>query len=239
MQDGLSEAKPINFSARGVIDGFRAQKHALNPSYELRTRCEVATPSAAGIILIWQRHREGATQSGRRLRGLQIACGLLAPLGHDIEADLLPFHEGAHAGALDRADVHEHVLAAVARLDESKAFLSIEELHGTCGHHGLLTLQLVYASDHASIAWSVIQFWGSWLGTVKRERREADRKLVADRYLCDRGRNVNPAQPVALGNRRSRRSVEWRAIECLPSRSLRPCAHWTRACRSLTLPTPK
>src|SRR5262249_50957711 len=70
-------------------------------------------------------------QSGRRLRGLQIACGLLAPLGHDVVADLLAFHEGAHAGALDRADVHEHVPAAVARLDESKAFLSIEELHGT------------------------------------------------------------------------------------------------------------
>jgi hypothetical protein len=47
-------------------------------------------------------------------------------------------------------------------------------------------------SDHASIAWPVIQFWGSWLGTVKRERREADRKLVAGCYLCDRDRNVNP-----------------------------------------------
>src|SRR5262245_13087593 len=49
-----------------------------------------------------------------------------------------------------------------------------------------------FVSDHASIAWPVIQFWGSWLGTVKRERREADRKLVAGCYLCDRGRNVNP-----------------------------------------------
>src|SRR5215471_9870704 len=70
-------------------------------------------------------------------------------------------------------------------------------------------------SDHASIAWPFIQFWGSWLGTVKRKRREADRKLVAGCYLCDRGRNVkpdagiNPAQAVALGNRRSRRGVEW------------------------------
>src|SRR5262245_62533117 len=143
-------------------------------------------------------------QSGRRLRGLQIACGLLAPLGHDVVADLLAFHEGAHAGAFDRADVYEHVLAAVARLDESKAFLSIEELHGTCGHHGLLALQCVYVSDHASIAWPVIQFWGSWLGTVKRERREADRKLVARCYLCDRGRNVKP-QPASI----RRRLLHW------------------------------
>src|SRR5262249_32456419 len=47
-------------------------------------------------------------------------------------------------------------------------------------------------SGGASIAWPVIQFWGSWLGTVKRERREADRKLVAGCYLCDRGCNVKP-----------------------------------------------
>src|SRR5215470_11094435 len=53
-------------------------------------------------------------------------------------SNLLAFHEGAHAGALDRADVHEHIPAAVARLDESKALLGVEELHGTCGHHGLL-----------------------------------------------------------------------------------------------------
>src|SRR5215467_11672967 len=149
------------------------------------------------------------------LRGLQIARRLLAPLGHDVVADLLAFHKAAHAGALHRTDVHEHVFAAVARLDESKAFLSIEELHGTCGHHGLLALQCVCVSDHASIAWPVIQFWGSWLGTVKRERREADRKLVAGCYLCHRGRNVNPdaginpAPTVASGNRRSRRGVEW------------------------------
>src|SRR5437764_8681056 len=153
------------------------------------------------------------SEEASRLCGLQIARRLLAALGHDLVADLLAFHESAHAGALDRADVHEHVLAAVARLDEAKAFLRIEELHGTCGHHGLLALRL-RNSDHASVAWSVIQFLGSWLGTVERERREADRKLVADRYLCERGRDVNPhgeinpAQAGATGNRRCRRGVE-------------------------------
>jgi hypothetical protein len=33
--------------------------------------------------------------------------------------------------------------------------------------------------------------WGSWLGTVKRKRREADRKLVAGWYLSDQRRKVN------------------------------------------------
>src|SRR4051794_25305432 len=72
--------------------------------------------------------------------GLQITCSGLAALGHHVVADLLALHQCAQAGALDRADVHEHVLAAVARLDESKAFLSVEELHSTRGHHGLLGL---------------------------------------------------------------------------------------------------
>src|SRR5262249_25052720 len=98
-------------------------------------------------------HFSGAgDQSRRRLRSLQIGRRLLAPLGHDVVADLLAFHEGAHAGALDRADVHEHVLAAVARLDESKAFLSIEELHGTYGHHGLLALRLCIRSREHRVA---------------------------------------------------------------------------------------
>src|SRR5262249_54165299 len=42
-----------------------------------------------------------------------------------------------------------------------------------------------------------------------------------------------------FGNRRSRRELNGIAIEGLPSRSLQPCAHWTRGCRSLTRPTPK
>src|SRR6266481_8773399 len=119
----------------------------------------------------------GSRRIQASLRGLQIGRRLLAPLGHDVVTDLLAFHKAAHAGALDRADVHEHVLAAVARRDESNAFLSIEELHGTCGHHGLLTSRCV--SDHASVACPVIQFWGSWLRPVKSEHRKVDRKLVA------------------------------------------------------------
>src|SRR5262245_14666992 len=120
------------FSAdRGYLDGARAETLGVKDA----ERC----------------HFGGSGPNGRRLRGLQIACGLLAPLGHDVIADFLTFHEAAHTGALDRADVHEHVLAAVARLDESKAFLSIEELHGTCGHPGLLHCnEYVYPITRAS-----------------------------------------------------------------------------------------
>src|SRR5262245_44590279 len=172
---------------RATIPRTTARNSAPDPGYPEGARAEKRSASRKPSVVT----SVDRDESRRRLRGLQIARRLLAPPGHDVLADLLAFHEAPHAAALHRADVHEHVLAAVARLDESKAFLGIEELHGTCGHHGLLALHCVL-SDHASIAWPVIQFWGSWLGTVKRKRREADRKLVARCYLCDRGRNVNP-----------------------------------------------
>ena len=45
---------------------------------------------------------------GRRLAGLTI--------GNDLEFDLLSFVEVLHAGAFDRADMHEDVLAAIGLL---------------------------------------------------------------------------------------------------------------------------
>src|SRR5262245_59388996 len=113
-----------------------------------RTRpCKV--PGALPLSARGRTKTPGVADAGRshvngfgadRLRRAQVARGLLAAFGHDVVADRLAFHERAHAGALDRADMHEHVLAAVGRLNESKTFLGIEELHGTCGHHGLLAL---------------------------------------------------------------------------------------------------
>src|SRR5262245_43613268 len=91
-----------------------------------------------------RRHRRRAPldYEGLRKRSgrLEVAGGLLAALGHHVLADLLAFDHGAQTGALDGTDVDEHVLAAVGRLDESETLLGIEELYGTCGHHGLLAL---------------------------------------------------------------------------------------------------
>src|SRR5262245_31278244 len=76
----------VRMSAFGVKrtcrEGARAEKRSAS-----------RTPSVVTL--------SGSGPNGRRLRGLQIACGLLAPLGHDVVVDLLAFHEGAHAGALD------------------------------------------------------------------------------------------------------------------------------------------
>ena len=42
-----------------------------------------------------------------------------------VEGNLLAFDEAAHAGALKSGGMDEHVLAAVVRLDEAEALLSL------------------------------------------------------------------------------------------------------------------
>src|SRR5262245_20238858 len=67
---------------------------------------------------------------------LQVRGGILAAaaVGLDVEADLLAFDEAAHAGALERGRMNEDVLAAVVRLNETKALLAVIKLHGTRSH---------------------------------------------------------------------------------------------------------
>ena len=60
---------------------------------------------------------------GRRLAGLAI--------GDHVEFNLLAFIEAAHPRTLDRADMNEHVRAAVIRLDETETLLAVEPLHGS------------------------------------------------------------------------------------------------------------
>ena len=64
-----------------------------------------------------------------RLRDVSYADvdALLAAL--KLKAQLLAFVQRTHAGALDRRDVHEHILAAVIRLDEAEALLGVEPLN--------------------------------------------------------------------------------------------------------------
>src|SRR6266480_4386595 len=55
----------------------------------------------------------------------------------DVELDLLPFLQAAVAAAGDRADMHEHVRAALDR-DETVALVAFEPLHSALRHRELL-----------------------------------------------------------------------------------------------------
>src|SRR6266702_5626161 len=65
--------------------------------------------------------------------------GCLGPLLalRDVELDLLPFLQAAVAATGDRADVPEHVRAALDR-DETVALVAVEPLHSALRHLDLL-----------------------------------------------------------------------------------------------------
>jgi hypothetical protein len=63
-----------------------------------------------------------------------------SPVRDDFVLNFLPLIEGAQAGALDRTDVNEHILAAVIRLNEAEAFLAVEPLYRARTHENILSL---------------------------------------------------------------------------------------------------
>jgi len=56
------------------------------------------------------------------------------PIGLDLECYFLSLGESGQTSTLDCADVHKDIVAAIVRLDKSKALLAIEPFYGTCRH---------------------------------------------------------------------------------------------------------
>src|SRR5437764_15342829 len=69
---------------------------------------------------------------------LQVRSGGLAALCYKLIRDTLTFDQRIHPRALDRGNMDEHVLTAIARLDEAVALHLVEPFHGTDSHLGLL-----------------------------------------------------------------------------------------------------
>jgi hypothetical protein len=95
---------------------------------------DAGLPASTFVIRIYDFPRcrsDGAQIFSRGFARLRIS--------NNLERDLLSLVEPVHASALDRADVHEHILGAVIRLDESVAFLAVEPLHGSLRHMARLS----------------------------------------------------------------------------------------------------
>src|SRR5690606_16989888 len=82
----------------------------------------VAPVAAIPTVAAARLHRHGVAH------GLQIPRGNLPATIDQVEFELLPLAQTFEAGALDGADMDEHVLTAAFLLDEAEAFLSVEEL---------------------------------------------------------------------------------------------------------------
>src|ERR1700730_9076802 len=108
------------------------------------SRCQVrniATRRHDSIPLheiAWQNPRLAKRYDRRRcqLDGAQILSGRLASpaVCDDVERDLLPLNEAAHAGAFDRTDMNEDVFATALQLNEAEAFLAVKPLYSSLVH---------------------------------------------------------------------------------------------------------
>src|SRR5471032_3523635 len=79
--------------------------------------------------------RRRADPEGTLLRRLEVHGRRPAALGGNLVGDFLALVQAVHSRALDGADMDEHILAAVGRLDESETLGGVEPLHGACGHY--------------------------------------------------------------------------------------------------------
>jgi hypothetical protein len=96
-------------------------------------------------------------------------AGLAAHLvGLELEVDLLAFRETGKTGPLDRADVHEHIAAAVVGLDEAKTLLAVKPLDSTCRH---FRLQRTSRDDHAILNSTRRCLWEGPAGAFKKAQR--------------------------------------------------------------------
>ncbi len=108
----------------------------------------------------------------RRSRGAQIIRGGFArsSIGHDLKRDLLSLVETVQSGAFDRADMHENILAAIIRLDETEAFLAVEPLYGSLRHEKLLS-DTCLVGPRGCAAGSVVENWKKVFSPTQSTRR--------------------------------------------------------------------
>ena len=95
----------------------------------------------------------------------------------------MSFVKAVHPGAFDRADVHEHILAAVIRPDEAEAFLVIEELHCSSRHITLFQGKCVLR-PRVSAAGS-FEIWEKFVSPTRDVRRGQVVRPKLDRHYMD------------------------------------------------------
>src|SRR5439155_10835696 len=112
----------------------------------------------------------------------QVFRAYLAPhlVGLEFELNFLTFSQSAEAGTLDGRDVHEHILAAIARLNETETLLTVEPLH--CSRSHFLFSKAPRLSFHAAIARIQIQSHDDVSGRSPEGRVQKGTTVIEWRY---------------------------------------------------------
>jgi hypothetical protein len=94
---------------------------------------------------LWRAFRNSASDGAKLIGGTLPG----SPILRQLIGELLAFAQIRHAGAFNRADMDEHVLAAIIGLDKSKAFLHVKPFHSSDAHTMSLRLTSVYQAPFA------------------------------------------------------------------------------------------
>jgi hypothetical protein len=94
-------------------------------------------------------HPENPSSGGAKIVGRRFARTAIC---HDFVGDLLALTQRSEAGTLDSADVHEHVIAAIIRLDEAITLGCVKPLHGSHAHGGS-PFSDIQVEAHPSMGW--------------------------------------------------------------------------------------
>src|SRR6185437_8013981 len=151
---------PADHRLRDVECGYNAQRHSLYPATPiglrfLRNRWDHLPDDLSSFSAVIETNKKAARQvrpfpsdlfnpdrAMQRERCLAGSAQIVsrrfsrAAICHDLVSDLLAFTQRAEAGALNGADVHEHVVAAVVRLNEAVALGCVKPPHGSHAHGG-------------------------------------------------------------------------------------------------------
>jgi hypothetical protein len=114
--------------------------------------CVMASDPGAG------RRRQGALGSGSGSAEIFSSALAVAAILDDVEAHLLAFVQGMHAGALDSGDVNKHIRAAIVRLNEAIALGGIEKLNNTGIHDDFLSIDIEKSGPVFARPGSLIEF---------------------------------------------------------------------------------
>src|SRR5499427_10695396 len=107
----------------------------------------------------------------RRSTCFEILRRLLAAVADHFIFDRLTLVESGQAGALDRGDMDEYILATALGLNESVALRRVEPLHGAGSHHGLLVCTNLIAAARPSCDRSFAVSVALWKGTPRGARQ--------------------------------------------------------------------
>src|SRR5712672_2580829 len=115
---------------------------------------KIKRPRSGAAFILSQAGFLGATERNPLASGAQIVGRRLAraAIRYDLVADLLAFTQRSKAGALYGADVHEHVIATVIRLNKAEDLGRVKPLHGSHAH-GVVPSQDRYSRSPLSMGW--------------------------------------------------------------------------------------